>query len=110
MGLLDLLKNAFGGSRSGSKRKKPLTCRKCKTEITWGSKVCPGCGTPVKEMFKFSCPKCKEEIEYGAKICVHCGHSFEEKKPSRNVFTCPRCGYKANYRMLRCPACGVKFM
>lgn len=104
------LRELFGEFLEGIKRRKAsegLFCPKCKEYIPEGAGKCPKCGSKVDDMFKITCPECKKEIGWTARVCPHCGKDFY---PTKNVYKCIRCGYKADYRLFECPACGTKFV
>ncbi len=103
MGLIDLL---LGQKKKGV----PLVCQNCKTKLDSKMERCPKCGVHVSSMFRLKCPKCKEQNEPNAKKCKNCGYEFEAPPPAKTRYTCPMCGYVADYYMLSCPACGVRFI
>ena len=44
-----------------------ITCSKCNSELTLGSKFCPNCGTNIIE--NPICPRCHKEYPTGTKLC-----------------------------------------
>ncbi len=106
MGLFDFL---------SKKKLTKLVCPNCKNQILvdiYDKKArCPHCGIHISTMFRKKCPKCKAACELDAKTCYNCGFSFEtQEHVARQTYTCPICGYKADYYMIQCPACGTKFI
>ncbi|VVB56782.1 Double zinc ribbon [uncultured archaeon] len=113
MGLLDALGSAFGFSKSGSDTW--MDCPDCGTRIHLGMERCPKCGTHIDSMFRLKCPHCKTENPLRAKVCEKCKKPLQMPGGSGGgggggqIYTCPRCGFRANYFMTSCPECGVKF-
>lgn len=107
--MLDLFKNVLKPKPYAERKAK---CPKCKAELKLGMERCPSCGTHVESMFRISCPKCEQPNPLDANKCSKCGYSFLASKTGSGKvkYTCPICGYVADYFMLSCPACGVKFI
>ena len=109
MGLLDLVSDALKPKpNSGLKGK----CPKCGVELNMGMERCPKCGTHIESMFRLECPKCKTANGLKAIKCAKCGYPLSEQRapPSKEQYSCPICGYVADYYMMSCPSCGVKFI
>jgi len=109
MGILDAIGGIFGASNSGSSVW--MDCPECKTKINLGMERCPKCGTHIDSMFRLKCPNCKNENPLRAKQCEKCKKPLTPPGASsgKSIYTCPRCGYRADYFMTECPSCGVKF-
>jgi predicted amidophosphoribosyltransferase len=113
MGLLQSIGSLFGASPTGSSNW--MDCPDCKTKINLGMERCPKCGTHIDSMFRLKCPNCKNENPLRAKQCEKCKKPLTPPGGSggggggQPVYTCPRCGYRANYFMTQCPECGVRF-
>jgi len=56
-----------------------VRCPNCHSDIPFGSKFCPECGTNLSATVK--CPECGAELPAGSKFCPNCGHQMEGKKP-----------------------------
>ena len=112
MGFLDFIKDGLTKrDKTPIGPGKTLECQKCHKKIDSGMERCPNCGTHVSSMFRIKCPKCSETNDWEAKKCAKCGLDFYgTTNTGKTVYTCPMCGYKADYFMLSCPACGVKFV
>lgn len=49
-----------------------LICPKCHSNVPFGSKFCPECGSPMA----LRCPKCQTEVAPGTKFCPNCGQKL----------------------------------
>ena len=116
MGILDSLMGHFGIAPAGSSSW--MDCPNCHERINLAMDCCPKCGTHIDSMFRITCPKCKTENSLRAKQCEKCKTPLglpgvgggEGGAPPKSIYTCPHCGYRADYFMSACPACGVKFV
>ncbi len=111
MGLFQLFKDALFPKN----RDRPLMkakCPKCKTDVDTRMERCPNCGTHIEAMFRIKCPECGTANKLDARECVKCRHGFyapSEATARKTVYTCPICGYRADFYMSACPACGTRF-
>lgn len=113
MGLISAIKETlFAGMFREKKVNIKAKCPKCKADVNTTMERCPSCGTHISSMFRIECPQCHTANEVNATACAKCGMEFVQKEGEERreqVYTCPLCGYRANYYMLSCPSCGVKF-
>ena len=116
MGLLESIGSLFGAAAPGASYW--VDCPDCHTRINLSMERCPKCGTHVDSMFRLKCPHCKNENPLRAKQCEKCKKPLTPPGASggsgggasgKQIYTCPRCGYRADYFMTQCPSCGVKF-
>lgn len=115
MGIVSLLKETLlGGFFHEKKVSIEAKCPKCGAKVNTTMERCPSCGTHISSMFRLECPECHESNEVSATACKKCGKRFVpeggEGGGRETIYTCPRCGYRANFMMLSCPSCGVKFV
>jgi DNA-directed RNA polymerase subunit RPC12/RpoP len=109
MGLLESMASLFGISKPGADIWQ--NCPNCGERINLAMERCPKCGTHIDSMFRLKCPSCGHENQLRAKKCEKCNAPLVmPKKSEERVYVCPRCNFKANYRMTECPVCGVKFI
>lgn len=113
MGLFDFIRGlVLDEDASGGRPNIKSKCPKCGEPINLNMKRCPKCGTHIDLMFRLKCPECGTINELKNKRCKKCGHEMfheEQEEIRRPKYTCPICGYKANFYMLKCPACGTRF-
>ncbi len=111
MGLLSMLRETL--LKKGQRPAIAAKCPKCKAEVNTSMERCPQCGTHVASMFRLECPHCKTANPLDSEKCSKCGQALvpptAPDQPRRNFYTCPRCGYKADFYMLSCPSCGTRF-
>jgi membrane protease subunit (stomatin/prohibitin family) len=51
-----------------------VRCPNCRSDIPYGSKYCPECGTHLAATV--TCPKCGATLPAGSKFCPNCGHNM----------------------------------
>ncbi len=112
MGLLSMLRETLQRSASGKKQVLKAQCPKCKAPVDTSMERCPSCGTHIESMFRLECPDCHTQNPLKAERCSKCGRVLlpPPAQPAKSYYTCPICGYKADYYMLSCPSCGTRFV
>ncbi len=120
MGMLDSIFSHFSSSPAGSSSW--MDCPNCHERINLAMDRCPKCHTHIDSMFRIKCPKCKTDNKLRATKCEKCKtplglpgegggeRGVEGGAPPRTIYSCPYCGFKADYVMSACPACGVRFV
>ena len=86
-----------GANLDASKKiiKVGITCKKCKTNISRGSKFCPNCADEINP-----CPECGEDNDKSAEICRSCGKTLP--------MPCPKCASLVAPNFKFCNSCGSK--
>jgi len=51
-----------------------MRCPNCRSDIPFGSKFCPECGTNLSATV--TCPECSATLPAGSKFCPSCGHQM----------------------------------
>jgi rRNA maturation endonuclease Nob1 len=51
-----------------------IRCPNCSSDVPFGSKFCPNCGTNIGATV--TCPECKATLPAGSKFCPNCGHNM----------------------------------
>jgi membrane protease subunit (stomatin/prohibitin family) len=51
-----------------------VRCPSCRSDIPFGSKFCPECGTNLSATV--TCPECSATLPAGSKFCPNCGHQM----------------------------------
>ena len=98
----------FGGQQGAQQTQTPaaaagpqVTCAKCGTTASAGTKFCPECGAPMAPPAAGRCANCGAALLPGAKFCPECGTKVGSPK-------CPACGIDVPAGTKFCPECGQK--
>jgi membrane protease subunit (stomatin/prohibitin family) len=101
---------AMSGGMAGQMQGQGITCPKCGTIATAGSRFCPSCGndlsrTPEKPpQTTTKCPSCGTEMPEETKFCPNCGQKMVQKEKVK----CQKCGTESAAGTKFCPNCGEK--